>query len=78
MSNGKDSGWVNVEDRLPDVEGSYLLCAYHENPAADQWVGEAYASIDPVDGRFMWDDTEGFDYPGVVTHWMPLPEPPCG
>ena len=73
---GKDVGkWISVKDRLPDYMGEVLVIVSgkpHENITLDG----AYeiAEYDPVEGWIleMWPEWCS----GVVTHWMPLPEPP--
>ena len=56
-----DSGWISVEDRLPEsikpvlasLNGpTILICRYH--PDNKEWIS----------------------YNDFVTHWMPLPSPP--
>ena len=72
----KDAGkWISVKDRLPDCMGEVLVIVSgkpHENITLDG----AYeiAEYDPVEGWIleMWPEWCS----GVVTHWMPLPEPP--
>lgn len=57
--------WISVEERLPDLYGTYLVRTFHNLIKLGcfcEWIiGE-----DP-----------GFD-DYAVTHWMPLPEPPKG
>ena len=67
--------WISVKDRLPDCMGEVLVIVSgkpHENITLDG----AYeiAEYDPVEGWIleMWPEWCS----GVVTHWMPLPEPP--
>ena len=69
------NGWISVKDRLPDYMGEVLVIVSgkpHENITLDG----AYeiAEYDPVEGWIleMWPEWCS----GVVTHWMPLPEPP--
>ena len=67
--------WISVKDRLPDYMGEVLVIVSgkpHENITLDG----AYeiAEYDPVEGWIleMWPEWCS----GVVTHWMPFPEPP--
>ena len=67
--------WISVKDRLPDYMGEVLVIVSgkpHENITLDG----AYeiAEYDPVEGWIleMWPEWCS----GVVTNWMPLPEPP--
>ena len=69
------SEWISVKDRLPDYMGEVLVIVSgkpHENITLDG----AYeiAEYDPVEGWIleMWPEWCS----GVVTNWMPLPEPP--
>ncbi len=60
------SGWISVDDNLPD-DGETVIVAM-----PDHW--------DPVDVGYLeegeWTNYEGEPHTGVVTHWMPMPEPP--
>jgi hypothetical protein len=55
-----NSGWVSVEDRLPDI-GKYVLVVIDKGNITTWYVGNTEHWINS-------------DYP--VTHWMPLPEAP--
>lgn len=61
----KQSGWISVEERLPEREGTYLVYTYK-------------GAIKFGDFRCYYakNDNPQFDY--YVTHWMPLPEAPKG
>ncbi len=83
------SEWIRVEDRLPEKDFCYCLASryYHNNPELKS-VHYAFFTKDreyarsqkkyysrKVQGKLSvhFDVSEaGF----VVTHWMPLPEPP--
>lgn len=58
--------WISVEERLPEDDSHYLVWA-HDNGAEE--VALYYG-----DGEWLTDDLENITR--VVTHWMPLPEPP--
>ena len=60
----KQSEWISVEERLPEVRQRVLLYSYHDG------VNTGYRA-DEI-GRFYVDKS----YPYRPTHWMPLPEPP--
>ena len=73
---GKDVGkWISVKDRLPDYMGEVLVIVSGK-PCENITLDGAYelAEYDPVEGWIleMWPEWCS----GVVTHWMPLPEPP--
>ena len=64
--------WISVEERLPEYN-EYVLCWYTDSD------GLKWHTI----GRFcewnhLWDLDIAYDHDEkkIVTHWMPLPEPP--
>lgn len=59
----KQSEWISVEDRLPDLYGTYLVYT-HDNRIKLGYFCELVIGLPP-----SFDDF-------AVTHWMPLPEPP--
>ena len=78
----KQSGWISVEERLPDIDprgkGRYggarsvrVLCACKQRDGRT-FVKEGY--YEPCgNGNVFWRIPGSID---SVTHWMPLPEPP--
>lgn len=58
--------WISAEERLPE-EGVMVLC-FNAEYVRPYFV----ASWCPEEGWFI--DVDGYVY--VITHWMPLPEPP--
>lgn len=81
----KQSEWISVEERLPDLEGGVrtwgdlriqpsvrVLCACKQKNGK-VFVKEGYCE--------MWGSRVVWKIPGSidsVTHWMPLPEAPKG
>ena len=69
--------WISVKDKLPDQSGEVLVIV-SGNPQKNITLNCAYelAEYDPYDGWIMemWPEWED----AVVTHWMPLPQPPKG
>ena len=75
--------WIPVEERLPNEEGTYIVCvdgevkfdAYCMLEGIERWIcydGSINALyIDPYSSKPLRDGP----YPRV-THWMPLPQPP--
>ena len=64
--------WISVKERLPEDHVRVLVCndegkMITAERAEDDWW-HTYCAYD-VD---RWDALES----GVITHWMPLPEPP--
>ncbi|WP_256124763.1 DUF551 domain-containing protein [Cronobacter malonaticus] len=72
-------GWIACSERMPERE--YVLAAdfsgaYYLPSLPNTQVG-IYADWFE-DGKPSWDDGDGNDlHLKQVTHWMPLPEPPC-
>jgi len=69
----RNSEWISVEDRLPEVVTFVIVCAFN-NEIRSAWLSEGefdervwYTSEDYKSGYYKLDD---------VSHWMPLPEPP--
>lgn len=72
-------GWIKIEDRLPDNVGEYIVCAidgisqYAERIRYRQIVTLAKYGLD----EWIWHENGiEWDISGIVTHWMPLPDPP--
>lgn len=62
--------WVSVKDRLPEIGKSVLI--YYP-----KWDGDEIQVAKLEDDGMMFDICGEFNIgTGVVTHWMPLPEPP--
>jgi membrane-bound lytic murein transglycosylase MltF len=62
----KQSEWISVEERLPEVRQRVLLYSYHDGVTTGYRADEI--------GRFYVDKS----YPYRPTYWMPLPEAPKG
>lgn len=56
--------WISVKDRLPEKHGWYLVFK-HRRFSIAEWTGDCWYNENdlPIDDI-------------VITHWMPLPEPP--
>ena len=71
--------WISVEERLPD-----MTPIYRDGPRSSGLVitfNRYYVSVGKLEETFAkrkarWIDR--FDRSAVVTHWMPLPDPPEG
>lgn len=63
------SDWISVKDRLPQVTGKYL-CAVKDK-RGDLWTIASDWSLEMK----SWFGNYG-EIKNIVTHWMPLPEPP--
>jgi len=61
----QEPGWISVKDRLPEEEGEYLI--------SDNFK----VTVGWFSGENGWIGLDGSFYAhGVVTYFMPLPEPP--
>ena len=73
--------WISVMDRLPKESGNYIVTACDENCAAGEgiWYDTVVVVAEYYEGNWTWNEngTE-YDLHGIVTHWMPLPQPPKG
>lgn len=71
--------WISVKDRLPDSDGIYIVTACDEGCSAGEgiWYDTVVVTAEYYKGGWTWFDggTE-YDLDGIVTHWMPMPEPP--
>ena len=61
------SGWVSVNDRLPEHGKRYLIYA----TSGDNKIG--YITMAAFGGHFVLSGRRAY---WKVTHWMPFPEPP--
>ena len=72
VRHGRLNGWISVKDRLPDYFTSVLVwcpgnkCIYAAYRNARQ---EWYTFDDTIAGHVVVN---------MVTHWMPMPNPPKG
>lgn len=67
----KQSEWISVEERLPQVTGKYICCV--KDKRGNTWTVPADWNLEMK----MWFGEFG-EIKSMVTHWMPLPEPPKG
>ena len=66
--------WIPVEDALPE-ENKYVFALVKRKHSS-----RVILSV-MIEGKWkigVNDCSDGFDVVGVITHWMPLPEPPEG
>lgn len=70
--------WVSVEERLPEENGEYIVTACDEGCPAGEgiWYDTVVVFAEYYDGCWTWNDGTEYDLTDIVTHWMPLPEPP--
>ena len=71
--------WISVKNRLPDSNGLYIVTACDEGCAAGEgiWYDTVVVTAEYYNGCWTWyEGGQEYDLDGIVTHWMPLPEPP--
>ena len=61
--------WISVEERLPQATGKYL-CAVKDKRGS-LWTSASVWSLEMK----SWFGDYG-EIKNIVTHWMPLPDPP--
>lgn len=73
------SGWISVDERLPENGDSYLVVIKEKEIFYDKWL--YHVDVASSHGSYIddfWDTfndwCEGQEV--HVTHWMPLPTPP--
>lgn len=66
--------WIPVEDALPE-ENEYVLAFVKRRHSSRVILS---VLIDREWKIGVNDCSDGFNVVGVITHWMPLPEPPEG
>lgn len=66
--------WISVKKETPKETMDVLVVA---NDIVNEWIDIVKAYICPEYGNVIW-EKDGEDYPPIVTHWMPLPQPPIG
>lgn len=73
------SQWIRVEDRLPERNGKYIVTACDEGESYDKkiWNDTVVVCAVYYKSRWTWEKNNiEYSLDGIVTHWMPLPEPP--
>lgn len=71
--------WVSVGDRLPEENGEYIVTACDEGEPYDEriWGDTVVVCAEYCDGAWTWQHyNDEYELDGIVTHWMPMPEPP--
>lgn len=78
-------GWIPVTERLPEESGQYIVCCDDSGCPDGEgiWYRTGVVVCAQADvglyGGICWEWYDGhnlYDLEGVVTHWMPMPEPP--
>lgn len=70
--------WIPVAERLPGENGNYIVTACDEGSPAGEgiWYSTVVVVAEYYRGSWTWyDGCHEYSLEGIVTHWMPLPEP---
>lgn len=76
--------WIPVTERLPEESGTYIVCCDDSGCPMDEGIwyqsevvvcAECEVYRNSVGWTWYENGTE-YDLEGIVTHWMPMPEPP--
>lgn len=77
----KNSEWVAISERLPDLGEEVLLLDSWETKAGEKSIRVGYLesvttlkTSSGVSHSYEWGGTE---FALNITHWMPLPDLPC-
>lgn len=73
--------WISVKERLPERNGEYIVTACDEGEPYDEiiWNDTVVVWAEYYKGCWIWEENNTeYSLDGIVTHWMPLPEPPKG
>jgi len=63
------AGWISIKDNKPEYPGEYLMYdddIGNQSICTVKWTGKLWTTTNPAAFAVV-----------VVTHWMPLPEPPA-
>ncbi len=68
------SEWISVDERLPDNYEWVLL--FFSEAHSDPYVEIGLFN----NGKISYPSSNGvtYEHTKLITHWMPLPEPPAG
>ena len=73
--------WISVNDRLPEEDDNYIVTACDEGCSAGEgiWYSTVVVVAEYYKGSWTWyEGGSEYSLEGIVTHWMPLPNPPKG
>ena len=68
-------GWIPVEERLPEEDGSYLVCTDLGSVYTSHFYAEKHFASMCVYG-YVREAQWSRRGKAKVTHWMPMPQPP--
>lgn len=69
--------WISVKDDLPCNYPNNVHCGFTDRVlATDGKINIFIALMKNINNKWVWYSDDNFDVQHVVTHWMPLPQPP--
>jgi len=73
LLTGKAETWINIDDEVPENSSEVLVYAPDRDIIGPVLIG---CYFDDDNSWTVYDFDEGGQIDSLVTHWMPLPEPP--
>ena len=74
--------WISAKDRLPEENDNYLVCCDDSGCPMDEGIwyqSGVVVCAEYYKGGWTWcEGSHEWSLDGIVTHWMPLPQPPKG
>ena len=73
--------WISVNDRLPEEDNNYIVTVCDEGCSDGEgiWYSTVVVVAEYYKGSWTWyDGGSEYSLEDIVTHWMPLPQPPKG
>ncbi len=67
--------WIKCDKQMPEPGKTYIACTNTDSVLALNYRANRYAKT-PKGQAPRWEWMFGRVYPGIITHWMPLPPPP--
>ena len=70
--------WIPATEKLPGENGNYIVTACDEGSPAGEgiWYSTVVVVAEYYGGSWTWyDGCCEYSLEGIVTHWLPMPEP---
>lgn len=69
--------WISIKDDLPCNYPNNIHFGFTDRVlATDGKINIFIALMKNINNKWVWYSDDNFDVQHVVTHWMPLPQPP--
>lgn len=77
VASAVEPKWISVKKRLPEKDTLVLVSTISDEVVTDEWVDIYEYPLGNTSAGFIsgqgWSDHDD----GIITHWMPLPQPPA-